>query len=88
MLLWNVESGELVRRIPDVAERVYDLEFSANGAQLAVAAGTPGQLGEVKLFSVADGSHQKTLVRTKDAVFAVSYSPDGKAVAAAGADRD
>ncbi|MCP4782540.1 MAG: hypothetical protein GY903_24125 [Fuerstiella sp.] len=87
ILLWKTDDGSLIRRITNVAERVYDLEFSKDGAQLAVAAGTPGQLGEVKLFSVADGKHQKTLVRTTDAVFAVSYSPDGKFVAAAGADR-
>ena len=87
ILLWKTDDGSLIRRITNVAERVYDLEFNHDGSQLAVAAGTPGQLGEVKLFSVADGKHQKTLVRTKDAVFAVSYSPDGKSVAAAGADR-
>ena len=87
ILLWNTDDSTLIRRITNVAERVYDLEFSADGNQLAVAAGTPGQLGEVKLFSTADGAHQKTLVRTKDAVFAVSYSPDGKTIAAGGADR-
>ncbi len=87
ILLWKTDDGSLIRRITNVAERVYDLEFSQDGSQLAVAAGTPGQLGEVKLFSVADGKHQQTLVRTRDAVFAVSYSPDGKFVAAAGADR-
>lgn len=87
ILLWNTDDNKLLRRITNVAERVYDLEFSADGTQLAVAAGTPGQLGEVKLFSVADGAHQKTLVRTKDAVFAVSFSPDGKFIAGAGADR-
>jgi WD40 repeat protein len=87
ILLWKTDDGSLIRRITNVAERVYDLEFSQDGSQLAVAAGTPGQLGEVKLFSAADGSHLKTLVRTKDAVFAVSYSPDGSQLAAAGADR-
>ena len=87
ILLWNTEDGSLVRRITNVAERVYDLEFSSDGTQLAVAAGTPGQLGEVKLFSTADGEHLKTLVRTKDAVFAVAISPDGSQIAAGGADR-
>lgn len=87
ILLWKTEDSTLIRRITNVAERVYDLEFSADGSQLAVAAGTPGQLGEVKLFSTADGTHLNTLVRTRDAVFAVSYSPDGKLIAAAGADR-
>lgn len=87
ILLWSTDDNKLIRRITNVAERVYDLEFSADGSQLAVAAGTPGQLGEVKLFSVADGRHMKTLVRTKDAVFAVTWSPDGKSIASGGADR-
>ncbi|MEZ6060097.1 MAG: c-type cytochrome domain-containing protein [Planctomycetaceae bacterium] len=87
VLLWKTDDGSLVRRITNVAERVYDLQFSNDGTQLAVAAGTPGQLGEVKLFSVADGSHLKTLVRTKDAIYAVRFSPDGKRIAAGGADR-
>lgn len=87
ILLWNLADGSLLRRVTNVAERVYDLEFSSDGSQLAVAAGTPGQLGEVKIFATADGGHLKTLVRTKDAIFAVAFSPDGKQVAAGGADR-
>ena len=87
VLIWKTDGGELVRRISNVAERVYDLEFSQDGSQLAVAAGTPGQLGEVKLFAAADGTLQSTVVRAKDSVFAVSYSPDGTQLACAGADR-
>lgn len=86
ILLWNTADGSLLRRITNVAERVYDLEFNKVGSQLVVAAGTPGQLGEVKLFSVADGKHMKTLLRTKDAEFAVAFSPDETQVAAGGAD--
>lgn len=87
VLLWNTTDGSLIRRITNVAERVYDLEFTKDGSQLVVAAGTPGQLGEVKLFSTAEGKHVRTLVRTKDAVFAIALSPDGRLVAAGGADR-
>ncbi len=87
ILLWNTADGNLLRRITNVAERVYDLKFSKDGTQLAVAAGTPGQLGEVKIFSTADGKHLQTLVRTKDAIFAVAFSPDESHVAAGGADR-
>ncbi len=87
VLVWNTADGTLVRRISNVAERIYDVEFSADGTTLAVAAGTPGQLGEVKLFSAADGTLVRTLVRSRDAVFALSYSPDGQQIACAGADR-
>ena len=87
VLVWNTADSTLIRRISNVAERIYDLEFSADGSTLAVAAGTPGQLGEMKLFSAADGHLMRTLVRARDAVFALSFSPDGKTLACAGADR-
>lgn len=87
VLIWNTADGKLLRRITNVAERVYDLEYSADGGTLAVAAGTPGQLGELKLFSSVDGTLLRTLVRSRDAVFALSYSPDGARLACAGADR-
>ena len=87
VLVWNTADGTLIRRISNVAERIYDLEFSADGSTLAVAAGTPGQLGEMKLFATADGQLIRTLVRARDAVFALSYSPDGQMLACAGADR-
>lgn len=87
VLVWNSTDGALIRRISNVAERIYDLEYSADGTQLAVAAGTPGQLGELKLFSAANGDLIRTLVRTRDAVFALSFSPNGQMLACAGADR-
>ena len=87
VLIWNTADGSLLRRISNVAERIYDLEFSADGTSLAVAAGTPGQLGELKLFSAVNGQFIRTLVRARDAVFAVSFSPDGQLLASAGADR-
>ena len=87
VLLWNPADGQLVRRIKNLAERPHDIEFSADGTLLAVAAGTPGQMGEVKLFNVADGALVADLFTTDDEVFAVAFSPDGKRLAAACADR-
>jgi mono/diheme cytochrome c family protein len=87
VLLWNPADGQLVRRIKNLAERPHDFEFSADGSILAVAAGTPGQMGEVKLFNVADGSLLADLFTTDDEVFSVAFSPDGTRLAAACADR-
>jgi hypothetical protein len=87
VLVWNTADSSLIRRISNIAERIYDLEYSADGNMLAVAAGTPGQLGELKLFSAADGQLVRTLVRARDAIFALSFSPDGQLLACAGADR-
>lgn len=74
-------------RISNLAERPHDIEFSKDGQVLAVAAGTPGQLGEVKLFSVADGSVVADLFTTDDEAFSVAYSPDGSKIATTSADR-
>lgn len=87
VIIWNSTDGKLVRRIPDVAERVYDLEFTKDGQTLVVASGTPAQIGEVKLFNVADGKLLGDLVRTDDSVFGIAISPDGTRLASAGADR-
>ncbi len=87
VLLWNPADGQLVRRIKNLAERPHDFEFSADGSVLAVAAGTPGQMGEVKLFNVADGALLADLFTTDDEVFSVAFSPDGTRLAAACADR-
>jgi WD40 repeat protein len=87
VVLWNTANGQLVRRITNLTERIHDIEFSKDGTQLAVAAGTPGQLGEVKIFNVADGALSADLFTTDDEVFSVAYSPDGTKIAAACADR-
>ena len=87
VVLWNPNDGAVVRRIGNVAERVYDLEFSADGKTLFVAAGTPAQLGEVKVFNVENGQLLGDWVGTDDAVFAIALSPDGTKLASGGADR-
>lgn len=87
VILWNAENGQLARRITNLAERVYDLEFSPDGQTLAVAAGTPAQIGELKLFRVADGELLADLIRTGDSVFAAAFNADGSKLACACADR-
>jgi len=87
VILWKVEDGSLLRRITNVAERVYDIEFTKDGQKIVVASGTPAQIGEAKIFQVGDGKLLGDLVRTNDSVFAVSLSPDEKRLATAGADR-
>lgn len=87
VILWDPATGKILRRLTNVAERIKDLEFSGDGKTLAVAAGTPGQLGEAKLFNVADGKLLGDFVTTNDTVNAVAISPDGKMLATAGNDR-
>jgi hypothetical protein len=87
VILWKVVDGTIVRRITNVAERVYDIEFTKDGQKIVVASGTPAQIGEAKIFQISDGKLLGDLVRTDDSVFAVSLSPDQTRLATAGADR-
>lgn len=87
VIIWSAKDGRRLGRITNVAERVYGIQYSPDGKLIAVAAGTPGQLGEVKLFAADGGDMLASLVRTADAIFAVAFSPDGKRLATAGADR-
>lgn len=87
IIIWSAKDGRRLGRITNIAERVYGIQYSPDGKLIAVAAGTPAQLGEVKLFATESGELVADLVRTGDAVFAVAFSPDGKRLATAGADR-
>lgn len=84
--IWNSRSGELVRRIANVAERTFDLAFSPDGRWLAGASGTPGKVGEVKLFNATNGELARVLVTTADAALALAFTGDGKHFAAGGSD--
>jgi WD40 repeat protein len=77
----------LLRRIANVAQRTYALAYNADGSLLAAASGTPGQVGEVRLFNPADGSLVKDLATMPDVAFDAAFSPDGTKIAGCGADR-
>ncbi len=85
--IWNATDGKLARRIKNVAERVYSVAYSPDGALVAVAGGVPGQLGEVKLFNPADGTLVKELPTTADVVYRAVFNPAGTKLATGGADR-
>jgi WD40 repeat protein len=85
--IWNAEDGKLLRRIGKVDERVYALDWRADGKLLAAATGTPGQSGEVALYEPTSGKVVRTLYSAPDVALGVAFSPDGKRLATAGADR-
>lgn len=89
LLLWDATSGELVARIGNMPERIYGVAFSSNGAWLAVAGGSPGVAGEVRLVSrqnAAPSDAAKVLATANDVFFDVDFQPDGQQLVAAGAD--
>jgi len=90
LTLWKIADGKLARRIRGLSERTYGIRYSGDGKWLATASGDPGQYGLARLWA-ADPAGTARPVRdmaeSQDAVFAVAFSPDGKRLATAGADR-
>jgi WD40 repeat protein len=84
--LWNVNEGVLSRRITNVAERTFGLAYNHEGTLLASASGTPGKLGEAKLFDTKTGKLLRTLAVIPDLMLTVAFDSQQKRIACAGAD--
>jgi len=71
-----------------LAYRVPGLDFSPDGQWLATGGGVPSRSGEVKIWKVADGSLVREINPShSDTVFSLAFSPDGKLLATASADK-
>lgn len=84
--VWSTRTGELQRRIKNVGERTHALSFSTDGRLLAVGSGSPGRLGEARVFEVSSGKLITVLGKTGDVVLDVAFSPDSQRLAVAAAD--
>ncbi|MEY2724647.1 MAG: hypothetical protein RLZZ458_514, partial [Planctomycetota bacterium] len=95
LVIWDSRpTWELARTIgaaaqPDqIAHRVASVEFSADSSRLLAAGGIPSRRGELQIFSVADGARQLHLPQAHDdVIYAARFSPDGRRIAAASADK-
>jgi WD40 repeat protein len=85
VLVWDLASGKLARRIGGLTGQVRALAFSPEGRTLAAGVGVPGRAGAVALVDFQNGA-ATTLEETKDEMLAVAISPDGKSLAAGGTD--
>ncbi|QEG38684.1 WD40 repeat domain-containing protein [Roseimaritima ulvae] len=71
-----------------IVERVTALDFHRDGAALAVGSGKASQSGEVKIFAVQTGQVVKAFGDVhQDTVLSLAFSPDGRTLASAAADR-
>jgi WD40 repeat protein len=84
--LWEATTGKLVGRIGNVAQQTHALAYSPDGTLLAAAGGTPGSLGEVRVVPASDPTAARVLDRIGDVMLGVCFGPDGRTLAAGGAD--
>jgi len=86
LTIWNAADGTLARRLGGVGQRIYSVHFSPSGELLAIACGTPGKHGEVRLLKGDSGELVKVLGMTSDVVFDCAFSPQGDRLVSAAAD--
>lgn len=90
LLQFDAAAGTRVARIGNIAERTFGFAFSPDGKWLAIAGGSPGASGEVRLIPwngvVQPESAARVLATQDDVFFKVAFRPDGKQFAASGAD--
>jgi WD40 repeat protein len=88
VLLWDLANAKLLKRLGagQVSDLVQAVAFRSDGRLLAVAEGAAHGAGAVKLFDVQAGQVAAAFAEPKDVTYAVGFSPDGKLLAAGGAD--
>ena len=84
--LWNPVNGRLLKRIPNMAQRIYALAWSHDGSQLFAAGGIPGELGEARVFDPRTGELLAVAHRAGDVALDIQFNPDGSTFAVADAE--
>lgn len=87
ILIWDADSGGLLKRLPRLPARIHSFAYSGDGKKILVGGGTPGEYGEVSLVDAKTGERLRVFGTFDDIVLAVTFSADGKTLAAGSADR-
>lgn len=97
VLVWELESGELRRRLGNVGQRIFAIAFppvpdgsgdaTGDGHTLVVAAGTPGVRGEVRLIDYDTGEIRGVVARSADVATAIAFRPGTRQLAVGSADQ-
>jgi WD40 repeat protein len=87
LTFWNPTNGALLHRLGGMPERIRALAGQPGGSLLAVAGGAPGLTGEILVVDLASNVPPLELVVTADEMLCATFSPDGRQLAAGGADR-
>ena len=87
VLLHKSDGSGIVARLTGEGPRVESIEFTKDGKYLGVAAGSPGEFGQVQIYEVATHKAVKVIQPSTDSLYGLSFSPDGKTVAVGAADK-
>jgi len=80
VLLYRSDGSELVARLIGLSERIESARFSPDGSMLAVAGGSPGRMGELQVWKVADAELLLALTAGYDTIYGANWSPDSTLV--------
>lgn len=86
LTVWNPADGKLIKRVHNIGQRTHAITYSPDGKLLAVGGGTPGRLGETRIFNAENGELVRVLGSTSDVVLDVAFAPQGDRIAAGSAD--
>lgn len=83
LIVWDVESGEIVKKVNAHALPVYDVSFSPDGKTIATCSGnwTESKPGRIKLWKAGSLTEIARLDGHEVAVRAAVFHPDGKRLA-------
>ncbi len=82
----NPSGARVLHEWPCAIPHIRALVFSPSGDRLAVAGGSPGEQGEVRLLNWPDGRLLARLTLPNDVATSVAFHPDGQSLAVAGFD--
>ena len=81
VVLRSHDGEQIQSRLVGMSERIESAVFSPDGTRLAVTGGSPGRLGEVQVWNVAEPELLLSLTVGYDTCYGASWSPDGTRIA-------
>ena len=81
VILIDAATGETAGRLVGMSPRINTVRFSPDSTRLAVAAGTPAELGELQVWDVASRELKLSVPVGSDTLSGARWSPDGTRIA-------